>query len=244
MCPKDLTCTDYVPEAGVPDALGVCRPKPDEKPWVSLDIEFDKDLSNELLTSPFEVTGRVAAPNAFGKWQLKDANGALLESGMVPSDDEGMFTLRSFILTVPKTSTGTLEIGNTKIPVRLPQGAMTAKIFLAGYNMECDVAWSANVPIVRSNLPVEATLRALLAAERRLPEGLNNIPEGTRLVSIKVSGGTATVVFSPELQNYGGGSCNVQAIRSQIEQTLKQFSSIKNVVISVVGKTAAETLQP
>jgi spore germination protein GerM len=70
------------------------------------------------------------------------------------------------------------------------------------------------------------------------------IPERTELVSLSVSGGLAKVVFSPELENYGGGSCNVGAIRAQIEQTLKQFSSVDRVEISVVGKSAAETLQP
>lgn len=245
MCPANLACTDYEPSATTPDALGVCRTKPAEKPVALLEITLDKDLSNGLLTSPFEVTGSVGATSTSAKWQLVDAYGVSLESGMVRSDDEGKFTLRSFILTVPTTSTGTLEIGDTKIPVRLPQQAMTVKYYLTPYEVgnDCSKVSEDTQSVVRTNLPIEATLRELLVAELG-PGDTTAIPDGTSLVSLKVSGGTATVVFSEELQNYGGGSCNVQAIRAQIEQTLKQFSSIKNVVISVIGKTAAETLQP
>jgi spore germination protein GerM len=40
-----------------------------------------------------------------------------------------------------------------------------------------------------------------------------------------------------------GGSCRVTAIRAQITQTLEQFSTIKNVIISVNG-SVDEALQP
>jgi spore germination protein GerM len=40
-----------------------------------------------------------------------------------------------------------------------------------------------------------------------------------------------------------GGSCRVSGIRNQIIQTLKQFPTIKNVVISVEGNSE-EALQP
>jgi hypothetical protein len=51
--------------------------------------------------------------------------------------------------------------------------------------------------------------------------------------SLKIVDGTAYVDFSLEMNAYGGGSCRVSAIRAQISQTLKQFPTIKEVVISV-----------
>lgn len=251
MCPKEQTCTSYEPSATAQGAIGVCRLKPDEKPAVQVNVMLDRDLSHELLTSPFEVAGTVSAPNASVKWQLADANGVLLASGDLLSDDEGKFALRSFILTVPKTSTGTLEIGALKLPVRLPTATMTIKYYSGQYidgaalDLDCSTVHEQTATVVRSSLPVETTLRYLLA--RNIWESeprVSYIPRDTRLESIKVSGGTATVVLSPELQNYGGGSCNVEAIRAQIETTLKQFSSVKQVVIIEDGKTEAETLQP
>lgn len=175
----------------------------------------------------------------------------------------GDFEIRDFILTVPETPTGTLEVleysakdGSpthvVSIPVRLPQQSMNVKFYLGPETVgeDCGEVLPVTETVVRTNLPVEATLRKLLSEksgtiDQETRSGyVTNIPEGTRLVSLNVSGGTATVILSPELESYGGGSCRVTAIRAQIKQTLKQFSSVRNVVISVEGKTAEETLQP
>jgi len=40
-----------------------------------------------------------------------------------------------------------------------------------------------------------------------------------------------------------GGSCRVSAIRAEIIQTLKQFSTIKEVIISINNRTE-DILQP
>ncbi|MFA4873561.1 MAG: GerMN domain-containing protein [Patescibacteria group bacterium] len=55
--------------------------------------------------------------------------------------------------------------------------------------------------------------------------------------------GTARVEFSPRLEEAVGGSCRVTAIRAQIIQTLKQFPTVKEVVISINGRTE-DILQP
>jgi len=45
------------------------------------------------------------------------------------------------------------------------------------------------------------------------------------------------------LEEAVGGSCRVTAIRSQIEQTLKQFSTVQSVIISIDNRTE-DILQP
>lgn len=70
----------------------------------------------------------------------------------------------------------------------------------------------------------------------------NAIPANTKLLSLYIENGTAYAEFSKEIQNYGGGSCNVGAIRAQIEKTLKQFPTVDKVEISVPGVT--NPLQP
>jgi spore germination protein GerM len=47
----------------------------------------------------------------------------------------------------------------------------------------------------------------------------------------------ARVDFDEQLNYQVGGSCRVMAIRAQIEQTLKQFSTVDSVIISVNGQT-------
>lgn len=72
----------------------------------------------------------------------------------------------------------------------------------------------------------------------------NAVPLGTKLLNLTIENGIARATFSKELQNYGGGSCSVFAIRAQIEKTLKQFSTVNSVEISVEGVPQEEVLQP
>ena len=65
----------------------------------------------------------------------------------------------------------------------------------------------------------------------------------TRINKIIIEDGTAYADFSRELNEGAAGSCKVSAIRSQIENTLKQFPEINDVVISVNGDSE-NILQP
>ncbi|MFP3868831.1 MAG: GerMN domain-containing protein [Desulfobacteraceae bacterium] len=49
--------------------------------------------------------------------------------------------------------------------------------------------------------------------------------------------------FDQTLEYRVAGSCRVQAIRAQIEHTLRQFPTVTEVVISINGKTE-EILEP
>ena len=53
----------------------------------------------------------------------------------------------------------------------------------------------------------------------------------------------AYVDFDEQLEFQVGGSCRVSAIRAQIIQTIKQFSTVKDVIISINGRTE-DILQP
>lgn len=64
----------------------------------------------------------------------------------------------------------------------------------------------------------------------------------TKLRSLSLQGGVITIDFSKELENNSGGSCRAQALRSQIERSLKQFPEIKEVKILVEGRE--DVLQP
>lgn len=64
-----------------------------------------------------------------------------------------------------------------------------------------------------------------------------------KLLKLTITDGVATANFSQELRAYGGGSARVQAIRQQIEGTLRQFPSVQQVVIQIEGQSEAG-LQP
>jgi spore germination protein GerM len=58
-----------------------------------------------------------------------------------------------------------------------------------------------------------------------------------RLLKLTITNGVARANFSPELRAYGGGAARATALRKQIETTLLQFSSVKQVVIAIDGQT-------
>jgi Sporulation and spore germination/Immunoglobulin-like domain of bacterial spore germination len=63
------------------------------------------------------------------------------------------------------------------------------------------------------------------------------------LLKLTIVNGVATADFSQEMQAYGGGSLRVMLLAQQIEQTLKQFPTVNEVVIAVEGQTEG-VLQP
>lgn len=58
-----------------------------------------------------------------------------------------------------------------------------------------------------------------------------------RLIKLTITDGVAVANFGPELRAYGGGSARVAMIRQQIEATLRQFPSVKQVEIAIEGRT-------
>ncbi len=275
-CPKDQVCTDFETVEGMAETVGVCRETPPEPPapagpardtpegMVCDELNFIcvyEGARGSTLSNPFLVDGNGIAFENTISWRLLDAKGEELESGFVTAKapeigQPGEFQIRGFMLAVPQTATGTIEVFESsakdgqpvhvlRIPVLLPRQTMTSRVYLRAVPTEtdCSIVNQLELPVPRSNLPVETSLRLLLKMSELRPEH-TAIPKGTRLESLSVSNGTANVVLSPELESYGGGSCNVEAIRSQIETTLQQFSSVRNVVISVPGKSPEETLQP
>ncbi|KAA0207066.1 hypothetical protein EDM68_00530 [Candidatus Uhrbacteria bacterium] len=275
-CPKDQVCTDVETLEGETEAVGVCRSAPSVPPvpvgparetpegMICDDLNFIclyEGVRNSTLSNPFLADGSGIAFENTINWRLLDGNGTELESGFVTADapevgQPGNFQIRGFILSVPATSTGTLEVFESsakdgrpvhvvRIPVILPRQTMISRVYLRAVPTEtdCSIVNQLEASVPRSGLPVETSLRLLLKMAELRPEH-TAIPKGTRLESLTVSNGTANVVLSSELESYGGGACNVEAIRSQIETTLKQFSTVRNVVISVPGKSPEETLQP
>lgn len=91
----------------------------------------------------------------------------------------------------------------------------------------------------------QAALNELLKGPNQSEVGqdyLTNIPEGVVLKSLIIRNGVATADFNTKM-NEVGGSCLVTAIRAQINQTLMQFPTINEVIISVEGEVET-ALQP
>lgn len=70
-----------------------------------------------------------------------------------------------------------------------------------------------------------------------------SINSGVKINNLSIVRGKAMVDFDERLGFQVGGSCRVAAISAQIRETLKQFSNVEEVIISINGRTE-DILQP
>jgi hypothetical protein len=112
--------------------------------------------------------------------------------------------------------------------------------------MDCKTMTAIDRIVVRTSSPARAVLELLLQGPTReeVKEGYyTSLNPGIKIQKLTIENATATADFDETLDKNMGGSCRVAAIRSQIVQTLKQFPTIKNVIIAISGRTE-DILQP
>lgn len=134
-------------------------------------------------------------------------------------------------------------------------------------NLPSEETIKAKVYFNNSKLDPEASCNKVFAVERDIPKtpavghaALEELLKGptdiektggyftsinpeVKIQRLTIENGTAKVEFDEQLEFQVGGSCRVAAIRAQIVQTLKQFPTVKNVLISINGRTE-DILQP
>jgi hypothetical protein len=156
-------------------------------------------------------------------------------SGLPEFDDELRIPIR-FSSSLPAENTDTIVIklffNNVK------------KSDEEGIN--CSPSTYVERTIPKTEGVAKAAIEELLkgpTAEETAKGFTTNINDGVQLQSISLKDGVLRADFSPKLEYLVGGSCRVAAIRSQIEKTLLQFSTITSVIISINGRTN-DILQP
>ena len=127
---------------------------------------------------------------------------------------------------------------------------MIIKVFFNNNNLDPEFSCNKVFPVEREVVKTQAIARAAL---EELLKGVNeeeknqgyftNINPNVTIQSLKIENGIAYVDFNEQLEFQVGGSCRVSAIRAQITQTLKQFPTIKDVIISINGRKE-DILQP
>ncbi|KXK26147.1 MAG: hypothetical protein TR69_WS6001001141 [candidate division WS6 bacterium OLB20] len=145
-------------------------------------------------------------------------------------------------VTVDPTLTPTGQI--TATPTQNP-GTMSVKLYVltqSDINDDCAAGSYVTRQIPLTSTPLKDAINALLslkltAAETSQGYITNLKPEAQpgfaafRLVSANVTNGTATLHFDDPQSFTVGGSCRVNGMRTQIEETAKQFNSVNTVKI-------------
>ncbi len=139
-----------------------------------------------------------------------------------------------------------------RIPVKfVPGEAMTVSAFFGNsiYNpnqIDCEKVYPVERKAKKDPKTATVSLKELLKGPTlsESKEGYStSLNSGITLNSISISGGVAKADFSPVLGEGVAGSCRVGQIRAQIESTLKQFPTVKEVQISIDGVSEG-ILQP
>lgn len=110
----------------------------------------------------------------------------------------------------------------------------------------CNKVFPVEREIPKTQAVGMAALEELLKGptEKEKEEGFfTSINPGVKIQNLIIQNGIAKVEFDEQLEFQVGGSCRVSAIRAQITQTLKQFPTVNEVMISINGRTE-DILQP
>ena len=164
-----------------------------------------------------------------GEIVLKNAN----PSGLPENDDQ-------YRIPVKFTSKCSVE----EIVEETPKVAVV-KLFFGNSEKDpdfekCEVTYEVKRTINEVVAVGKASINELLKGPSTIEKSkgfYTSIPSGTELKSINIKDGVAYVDFNEKLIEGVGGNCLTSRIRSQITNTLKQFPTVKKVVIQVNGKS-------
>lgn len=207
---------------------------------------FEGDFPVSLVDGAGKVIATAPA-RALGEWMTEDfvPFRAILEA---PSSFIGPATV---VLTQDDPS-GQAKTKELKIPVTLEKSAvMKIKLYFSSLYLDpesanCSQVYEVERVIPKTQAVAKAALEELLKGATDLEKSggyYTHINPEANLKSIAIANGVAKADFDSGLEKGVGGSCKTSAIRAQIEKTLKQFPTVKDVVISIDGKTEG-VLQP
>jgi hypothetical protein len=127
---------------------------------------------------------------------------------------------------------------------------MTIRVFFGNSRLDSEGSggkvFAVERRIPRTRAVARSALQELLrgpTAEETARDYYTSINPGVKIQRLAIENSIAKVDFNEQLQARVAGSCRVFAIRAQITQTLKQFPSVDDVIISINGRSR-DILQP
>lgn len=268
---RRFASTDTITIVKQPRVSVVEEPSSDrEPPWGSMVVNTSNNgISVRApapyadVTSPAIVAGTAIAFENAVSIVVRDSGGRVVGRGFATADalDIGQpgayrtavsFTAPPgaalFVEVFEASAKDGTPIHMVRIPVRVASSVTRYSVFLSKdgeQNNRCDIVHKVSRATPETRGVARAALLHLIAGptQEEWEQGYRSIlPSDVELQDITIANGVARVDFSPAL-NRVGGSCAVTAVRAQIEKTLRQFSTVSSVVISVDGD-AETALQP
>lgn len=235
-------------------------------------IEISNPRPNQVIKSPLVIEGR-ARGNWFFEASfpvyLLDGNGKKIGQAVAQAQGDWMTTdfvpFKATLEFAGETmATGTLILQKDN-PSGLPENAdqlfvpikfeaLATSIVVKSYfnnskmdpEISCNKVFPVDRIIFKTLSPGRTALEELLkgpTAEEKAKGFFTSINQGVKIEKLSIVDGVASVEFNEQLEYQVGGSCRVSAIRAQIIETLKQFPTVEEVVISIDGRIE-DILQP
>ena len=233
---------------------------------IDSNIIVTKPLSNDVISSPVEITGRAQVANGEVRLRLKDAAGKVLVSALTTAlgGGEGWgFYSAKLEFASPLGQLGWLEVytlaadDSEQNLISLPvvfKDFIEPKVTVYFSNSQKDpgaLDCSGVYPLERAvSYPPSLLASAVTGlfkgptAEEQAQGYLTSLPDTEiKVQRLEIQDGIVYADFSQELEQGVGGSCRVAAIYAQLKKTLEQFSDAGQVIISIDGRTE-DILQP
>ncbi len=235
-------------------------------------IKIDSPRPNQEISSPLIISGQARGTwffEASFPVRLFGPSGNLLV--VVPAQAKGDWMTEEFVpfeakldFVSPGSGKGLLVLEKDNpsglaenadqliVPVVFAQSAekTSVNVFFGNNVLDpevsCDKVFPTSREVSKTQAPARAALEELLKGP--LPSEaesgfFSSINSNVKIQSLTIENGVAKADFDEQLQFQIGGSCRVIAIRTQIIQTLKQFPTVNEVIISINGQTE-DILQP
>lgn len=134
-----------------------------------------------------------------------------------------------------------LKTDTTEVTVYFGNQALSA----TSEQDECKRVYPVKRYVAKTQAVAKAALEELLKGPTDAEKNqgyFSSIPSGSTLNNIVITNGEAKADFNQTIES-GGGSCSMAARVAQITQTLKQFSTVSSVKLSIDGRTG-DIFQP
>ncbi|MDB4978039.1 MAG: hypothetical protein JWM56_225 [Candidatus Peribacteria bacterium] len=218
-------------------------------------ITVTEPAANASIGLPVALRGKASVFEGQVHYILHDEDGTVLVENTTDVQTDGTFQV-SMVYAEPFGKKGTLEVFEslpasgiepTRIHIPVLFAAVQAQpvgVYFMNLAQDPERKDCKNVtPFTRrvsqsgsiERTALEELLKGPVESDIR-KKAQTSIPSGVSLHSFSLVKGVAKADFTDALIKDVAGICRTRAIRAQIEQTLKQFPSVKTVVISVNGK--------
>lgn len=267
-----ISITIVVILLGIGGYLYIQKEEPISEPGVFFNsLKKNQEISSPFeITGYVNGNGWIGFEGQVGIVELLDSNNQELALALLLATDDWMTSspinfIASLEFVSENDQNGTLVFSNEN-PSGLPENSRTFSVpvkikatgetqtVLAYFGYEgmgdtgsCNDVIALERIIPKTQAVARAAIEELLKGpteQERMLGWYSSINSGVKIQSLSIDAdGLARIDFDEQLEYQMGGSCRVAAIRAQITQTLKQFLSVKNVIISIDGRTE-DILQP